>query len=107
MMSQWSWTYMLVPLGDLGNELPTRRYDWTETDEDGNVTTVRAKFSTASRTRKCGLGAASDTHRIFKCSNLSFQDGDVQAFQNLGYTLMSQAEAAAWSATLSGPDQRG
>ena len=98
---------MLVPLGDLDNELPTRRYDWTETDEDGNVTTVRAKFSTASRTRKCGLGAASDTHRIFKCSNLSFQDGDVQAFQNLCYTMMSQAEAAAWTAALPSPDEGG
>ena len=104
-MGQWSWTYILVPLSDLDNELPTRRYDWVESDEDGNVTTVRAKFSTASRTRKCGLGAASDTHRIFKCSNLSFQDGDVQAFQDLGYTLMSQAEAAAWAGALPSPDE--
>jgi hypothetical protein len=99
-MSQWSWTYMLVPLGDLDNELPTRKYDWVESDNDGNVTTVRAKFSTASRTRQCGLGAASDTHRIFKCSNLSFQDGDVQSFLDLGYTLMSQAEASAWAGAL-------
>jgi hypothetical protein len=91
---------MLVPLSDLDNELPTRRYDWVESDEDGNVTTVRAKFSTASRTRQCGLGSASDTHRIFKCSGLSFIDGDIAAFQNLGYTLMSQQEAAAWAGAL-------
>ena len=95
---------MLVPLSDLDNELPTRRYDWVESDEDGNVTTVRAKFSTANRTRQCGLGSASDTHRIFKCSGLSFIDGDIAAFQNLGYTLMSQAEAAAWAAALPSPD---
>ena len=106
-MSQWSWTYMLVPLGDLDNELPTRKYDWVESDDDGNVTTVKAQFSTASRTRKCGLGAASDTHRIFKCSNLSFQDGDIQAFLDLGYTLMSQGEAAAWAGALPGPDEGG
>ena len=87
---------MLVPISDLDNELPTRRYDWVESGDDGNVTTVRAKFSTANRTRKCGLGAASDTHRIFKCSGLSFINGDVKAFQDLGYVLMSQEEAAAW-----------
>ncbi len=103
-MSQWSWTYMLVPLSDLDNELPIRRYDWVESDDDGNVTTVRAKFSTASRTRKCGLGSASDTHRIFKCSGLSFIDGDIAAFQALGYTLMSQQEASAWAGALSSPD---
>ena len=91
---------MLVPLRDLDNELPTRRYDWIESDDDGNVTTVRAKFSTASRTRKCGLGAKSDAYQIFKCSNLSFQDGDVAAFQALNYTLMSQEEAAAWARSL-------
>jgi hypothetical protein len=106
-MSQWSWTYMLVPLSDLDNELPTRRYDWVESDDDGNVTTVRAKFSTASRTRKCGLGAKSDTYQIFKCSELSFIDGDIAAFQALNYTLMSQAEAAAWAAALPGPDEGG
>ena len=100
MMSQWSWTYMLVPIGDLDNELPTRRYDWIESDEDGSVTTVKAQFSTASRTRKCGLGSASDTHQIFKCSGLSFIDGDIAAFQSLGYTLMSQEEAATWASAL-------
>ena len=104
MMSQWSWTYMLVPIGDLDKELPTRRYDWIESDEDGNVTTVKAQFSTASRTRKCGLGSASDTHQIFKCSGLSFIDGDIAAFQALGYTLMSQEEAAAWVSALPKPD---
>ena len=103
-MSQWSWTYMLVPIGDLDNELPTRRYDWVESDEGGNVTTVKAQFSTASRTRKCGLGSASDTHQIFKCSGLSFIDGDIAAFQGLGYTLMSQQEAAAWAGALPSPD---
>jgi len=102
-MSQWSWTYMLVPIGDLDNELPTRRYDWVESDEGGNVTTVKAQFSTASRTRKCGLGSASDTHQIFKCSGLSFINGDVQAFQDLGYVLMSQEEAAAWVSALPQP----
>tara|TARA_R110000824_G_scaffold303817_1_gene491663 strand:- start:3 stop:296 length:294 start_codon:yes stop_codon:yes gene_type:complete len=95
---------MLVPIGDLDNELPTRRYDWIESDEDGNVTTVKAQFSTASRTRKCGLGSASDTHQIFKCSGLSFIDGDIAAFQALGYTLMSQEEAAAWVSALPKPD---
>ncbi len=94
---------MLVPLSDLDNELPTRRYDWVESDDDGNVITVRAKFSTASRTRKCGLGAKSDTHQIFKCSELSFIDGDIAAFQSLGYTLMSQEEAAAWVSALPQP----
>jgi len=91
---------MLVPIADLDNELPMRRYDWIESDEDGNVTTIKAQFSTASRTRKCGLGSSSDTHQIFKCSGLSFIDGDIAAFQALGYTLMSQEEAAAWASAL-------
>ena len=95
-MSQWSWTYMLVPVGDLDNELPTRRYDWIESDEAGNVTEVRATFNNASRTRKCGLGARGESFQIFKCSNLSYDDGDIAAFQALNYRLMSQAEAAAW-----------
>ena len=99
-MSQWSWTYMLVPISDLDNELPTRRYDWIESDGDGNVTEVRATFQNANRTRKCGLGSASDTHQIFKCSALSFINGDVQAFQDLGYVLMSQEEAATWVSAL-------
>tara|TARA_R110000824_G_scaffold55027_2_gene151590 strand:+ start:457 stop:774 length:318 start_codon:yes stop_codon:yes gene_type:complete len=99
-MSQWSWTYMLVPISDLGNELPTRRYDWTESDEAGIVTEIRATFQNANRTRKCGLGAKDESFQIFKCSDLSFDDGDVQAFLDLGYTLMSQQEAALWCSEL-------
>ena len=95
---------MLVPLAHLENELPTRRFDWIETDEDGNQTDVRATFSSADRARGCVLGAKSDTHQIFKCSNLSFIDGDVGAFQALGYTLMSQQEASAWVNTLPKPE---
>ena len=104
-MGQWSWTYMLVPLSDLENELPTRRFDWVETDEDGNQTDVRATFQNANRCRKCGLGAKSDTHQIFKCSDLSFIDGDIGAFQALGYTLMSQREASAWVSALPRPEE--
>ena len=104
-MGQWSWTYMLVPLSDLENELPTRRFDWIETDEDGNQTDVRATFLNSGCCRKCGLGAKSDTHQIFKCSDLSFIDGDVQAFLNLGYTLMSQKEASDWVGALPKPDE--
>ena len=103
-MSQWSWTYMLVPISDLDNELPTRRYDWIESDDDGNVAEVRATFNNASRTRKCGLGSKGESFQIFKCSDLSFDDGDIAAFQALNYRLMSQAEAAAWVSALPKPD---
>ena len=95
---------MLVPIAHLDNELPTRRFDWVETDEDGNQTDVRATFLNSGCCRKCGLGAKSDTHQIFKCSDLSFADGDVQAFLDLGYALMSQKEAAAWVGALPKPD---
>ena len=104
-MSQWSWTYMLVPLAHLENELPTRRFDWVDTDEDGNQTDVRATFQNANRCRKCGLGAKSDTHQSFKCSDLSFIDGDIGSFQALGYTLMSQREASAWVSALPRPEE--
>ena len=51
-MSQWSWTYMLVPLADLDNEFPAKvtQYDYDVTDEDGNVSTVHPTFS-----RKAGV----------------------------------------------------
>ena len=96
---------MLVPLSDLENELPIRRFDRVETDEGGNSTDVRATFLNSGCCRKCGLGAKSDTHQIFKCSDLSFINGDVQAFLDLGYTLMSQKEASDWAGALPRPGE--
>ena len=103
-MSQWSWTYMLVPLADLNNDFPAgvTQYDFDVTDNDGNVLTVHPTFSTQSR--RFGLGAESDTHRVFKISCLSLETGgDFDQFRDLGYEMMNQAQAAAWVAALPDP----
>ena len=104
-MSQWSWTYMLVPLADLNNDFPVgvTQYDFNVTDNDGNVSTVHPTFSTQSR--RFGLGAESDTHRVFKISCLSLETGgDFDQFRDLGYEMMNQAQAAAWVAALPDPE---
>lgn len=104
-MSQWSWTYMLVPLADLNNDFPAgvTQYDFNVTDNDGNVSTVHPNFSTQSR--RFGLGAESDTHRVFKISCLSLEiGGDFDQFRDLGYEMMNQAQAAAWVAALPDPE---
>jgi len=105
-MSQWSWTYMLVPLADLDNEFPAEvtQYDFDVTDDDGNVTTVHPTFSTQSRS--FGLGAESDTHRVFKISCLGLEvGGDFDRFRALGYEMLNQAQAAAWVAALPDPEE--
>ena len=105
-MSQWSWTYMLVPLADLDNEFPAEvtQYDFNVTDDDGNVTTVHPTFNTQSRSF-C-LGAESDTHRVFKISCLGLEvDGDFDKFRALGYDMLNQAQAAAWVAALPDPEE--
>ena len=104
-MSQWSWTYMLLPLADLNNDFPAgvTQYDFDVTDNDGNVSTVHPTFSTQSR--RFGLGAESDTHRVFKISCLSLETGgDFDQFRDLGYEMMNQAQAAAWAAALPDPE---
>ena len=97
---------MLVPLADLGNEFPASvtQYDFDVTDEDGNVSNVHPTFNTQSRS--FGLGAESDTHRVFKVSCLSLEiGGDFDKFRDLGYYMMNQAQAAAWVAALPKPEE--
>ena len=104
-MSQWSWTYMLIPLADLDNGFPAEvtQYDFDVTDNDENVSTVHPTFSTQSR--RFGLGAESDTHRVFKISCLSLETGgDFDQFRDLGYEMLNQAQAAAWVAALPDPE---
>ena len=105
-MSQWSWTYMLVPLADLDNEFPAEvtQYDFDVTDEDENTSTVHPTFSTQSR--RFNLGAKSDTHQVFKISCLGLEvGGDFDKFRALGYEMMNQAQAAAWAAALPDPEE--
>ena len=105
-MSQWSWTYMLVPLSDLDNEFPAEvtQYDYDVTDEDGNVSTGHPAFSTQGR--RFGLGAQSDTHRVFKISCLGLDvGGDFDKFRDLGYEMMNQAQASAWVSALPDPEE--
>ena len=104
-MSNWSCTYMLVPLSDLENEFPAgvTQYDYDVTDNDGNVTTVHPSFN--SQSRKFLLGAKSDTHQIFKISCLGLEvGGDFDQFRALGYEMMHQKQAAAWAGALPQPD---
>lgn len=105
-MSQWSWTYMLVPLADLDNEFPAgvTQYDFDVTDDDESVSTFHPAFNTQSRS--FGLGAQSDTHQVFKISCLGLEvGGDFDKFRALGYEMMNQAQAAAWVAALPEPEE--
>tara|TARA_R100000655_G_scaffold85285_1_gene124957 strand:+ start:40605 stop:40925 length:321 start_codon:yes stop_codon:yes gene_type:complete len=105
-MSQWSWTYMLVPLSDIGNEFPAEvtQYDFDVSDAEGNVSTVHPTFDT--RTRRFGLGAKSDTHQVFKISCLGLEvGGDFDKFRDLGYEMLNQVQAAAWVAALPVPEE--
>ena len=97
---------MLVPLSDLDNEFPAEvtQYDYDVTDEDGNVSTVHPAFSTQGR--RFGLGAQSDTHRVFKISCLGLDvGGDFDKFRDLGYEMMNQAQASAWVSALPDPEE--
>ena len=104
-MSQWSWTYMLVPLSDLENPFPggVTQYDYEISDQDGNVSNVHPSFNTKSR--RFGLGAKSDTHQIFKISCLDLGvGGDFDQFRDLGYEMMNQKQAAEWVSALPKPE---
>ena len=94
-MSQWSWTYALIELDKIDTALPAAitRFDYTETDEDGNVTEVHPTYRQATRSRKVGLGAKNDTHQIVKFSELDF-DVEIPALQAEGFSLMPQGKAA-------------
>ena len=101
-----SWTYALIPLSDLDNALPFDTFNYVVRDEDENETTVHPTFKqSAEHSRRVVLGAASDTHRIWKAQNLSFVNGEVQALIDLGYALMPANEAAAWAAALPKPEE--
>ena len=94
-MSQWPWTYTLIELDKIDTALPAAitRFDYTETDEDGNVTEVHPTYRQATRSRKVGLGAKNDTHQIVKFSELDF-DVEIPALQAEGFSLMPQGKAA-------------
>ena len=93
----YSWTYALIPLADLDNELPFRRFDFVVWDDATTSHIEKATFKTASQnSQQAVLGAASDTLQIWKASQLSFGGGEVQALLDLGYPLMPQSEAAQW-----------
>tara|TARA_Y100000310_G_scaffold276891_1_gene294369 strand:- start:3188 stop:3505 length:318 start_codon:yes stop_codon:yes gene_type:complete len=101
-MSQWSWTYALIELNKIDTALPAAitRFDYSETDEDGNVTDVHPTYRQATRSRQVGLGAKNDTHQIVKFSQLDFET-EIPALQAEGFTLMPQGKAAelvaSWS----------
>lgn len=101
-MSQWSWTYALIELGKIDTALPAAitRFDYTETDDDGNVTGVHPTYRQATRSRQVGLGASNDTHQIVKFSQLDFET-EIPALQAEGFSLMPQGKAAelvaSWS----------
>ena len=102
-MSQWSWTYALVPLNKIDTALPAEitRFDYVTRDEDDNETHVHPTYRQATRSRQVGLGAKNDTHQIVKFSQLDFEV-EIPALQAEGFTLMPQGKAAelvaSWSA---------
>ena len=102
-MGQWSWTYALIPLSHIDTPLPAAitRFDYTETDENGNVTEVHPTYRQSTRSRQVGLGGKNDTHQIVKFSQLDFET-EIPALQAEGFSLMPQAKAAelvaSWSA---------
>ena len=106
-MGQWSWTYALIELGKIDDPLPAAitRFDYSETDEDGNVTHVHPTYRQATRSRQVGLGASNDTHQIVKFSQLDF-DVEIPALQAEGFELMPQGKAAALVSSWA-PDEDG
>ena len=94
-MSQWSWTYALIELDKIDTALPAAitRFDYSKTDEDGNVTEVHPTYRQATRSRQVCLGAKSETHQIVKFSQLDFET-EIPALQAEGFTLMPQGKAA-------------
>ena len=94
-MSQWSWTYALVPLSQIDTALPAAitRFDYNETDDEGNVTQVHTTYRQATRSKQVGLGAKNNTHQIVKFSQLDFET-EIPALQAEGFTLMPQGKAA-------------
>ena len=105
-MSDFSWTYILVPLSDLGNQFPAgvTQYDFEISDDDGNFSTVHPSFNTPSR--KFVLGAKSDTHQIFKISCLGLEvGGDFDQFRDLGYEMMNCEQAREWVSALPKPEE--
>lgn len=95
-MSQWSWTYALIPLGQIDTALPLEitRFDYVLRDEDGNETHVHPTYRQATRSRQVGLCAKNDTHQIVKFSQLDFEV-EIPALQAEGFKLMPQAQASA------------
>lgn len=106
-MSQWSWTYALIPLSKIDAALPAAitRFDYTETDEDGATTDVHPTYRQAVRSRQVGLGASNDTHQIVKFSQLDFSV-EIPALQAEGFDLMPQGAAAELVASWA-PDEDG
>ena len=101
-MSQWSWTYALVPLEKIDTVLPAAitRFDYVLIDEDDNETHVHPTYRQATRSRQVGLGAKNETHQIVKFSQLDFEV-EIPALQAEGFRLMPQAQASALVASWS------
>ena len=110
-----SWTYLLLPVVDLDNDLPAAvtRYDYeTYPDPEGDPVTVHPTYRTAAQQNrsKCALGASDGTLQIFKFANCSLNAGeDLDQFRALrgsgdAYKLLSQQGAAQWAGNIPPPD---
>ena len=111
-----SWTYLLLPVSDLDNDLPAAvtRYDYeTYPDPEGEPVTVHPTYRQAAQQNrsKCALGASDGTLQVFKFSNCTLNAGeDLDQFRALrgagdAYKLLSQEAAALWASSIPIPDE--
>ena len=109
-MSSGTWVYLLVPVGNLDDDLPSAvtRYDYeTYPDPDQPPVTVHPTSRTSAEFNRanCALGASDGVHTIWKCNSPTLMaGGDLDQFRATGWTIYTQPEAAEWAGNIPPPD---
>jgi len=116
-MSSGTWVYLLVPVGNLDDDLPSAvtRYDYPTYPGQGpepepEPVMVHPTYRTAGQYNRanCALGASDGVHTIWKCNSPTLMSGgDLDQFRALGWTIYTQPEAAEWAGNIPGPDEGG
>ena len=115
-MSSGTWAYLLVPVGNLDDDLPAAvtRYDYPTYPDPGpepgpepEPVMVHPTYRTAAEFNKanCALGASDGVHTIWKCNAPTLMaGGDLDAFRATGWTIYTQPQAAEWAGNIEPPD---
>tara|TARA_R100001440_G_scaffold5660_5_gene12048 strand:- start:522 stop:860 length:339 start_codon:yes stop_codon:yes gene_type:complete len=112
-MSSGTWVYILVPVGNLDDDLPSQvtRYDYdTEPSLFEPPVRVHPTYREAAKNNRanCALGASDGVHTIWKCNSPTLMaGGDLDQFRALGWTIYTQPQAAEWAGNIPPPDEGG